>query len=194
MIHKIRFAVIDSNILTCIGMQHLLTDLLPMAEIVICDSVAKVKEHEDPDFLHYFVSSRLYFENTAFFQERIKKTIVLVNGNMSIANVHTLNICQPETTLVRDIMALQDRGHGYAMTMARSVAKSAMVLTTRETEIAVLLCKGMISKEIADRLCLSITTVNTHRKNIMEKLHARSLADIIMYCIVNGFISMEELK
>ena len=53
-------------------------------------------------------------------------------------------------------------------------------LSSREKEILVCVAKGMLNKEIADKLCLSIYTVITHRKNIMEKLHAHSLADIII--------------
>ena len=55
------------------------------------------------------------------------------------------------------------------------------------------MAKGNINKEIADRLNISITTVITHRKNIMEKLQARSLADIIIYVVMNGLADIGEL-
>ena len=60
------------------------------------------------------------------------------------------------------------------------------LLSSRETEVALLLCKGCINKEVADKLNIGLTTVITHRKNIMEKLGARSLADVIVYCVMNG--------
>ena len=60
-------------------------------------------------------------------------------------------------------------------------------------EVTILLAKGLINKEIADCLNISITTVITHRKNIMEKLHARSLVDIILYAVVNGLVDVGEL-
>jgi DNA-binding NarL/FixJ family response regulator len=60
-------------------------------------------------------------------------------------------------------------------------------------EVAVLLAKGLINKEIGDRLHISVTTVITHRKNIMEKLHARSLADIIIYAVMNGLVDVGEI-
>ena len=47
--------------------------------------------------------------------------------------------------------------------------------------------------EIAEKLSLATTTVISHRKNIMEKIHARSLADVIIYCVVKGIVSIEEL-
>lgn len=191
--HQIRFVIIDSNILACLGLQHLICDLLPMAEVVICRSYEELAMQEDADFLHYFVSSRIYFEHTKFFRDHPKKSIVLVNGDMMISGVNTLNVCQSQQALVREIMSLQRKGHGHAITMARNAEKAPLLLSAREIEVAVLLCKGLRSKEVADSLCVSPTTVMTHRKNIMEKLHARSLADVLVYCVVNGMVDVEEL-
>ena len=191
--HQIRFVIIDSNILACLGLQHLICDLLPMAEVVICRSYEELAMQEDADFLHYFVSSRIYFEHTKFFRDHPKKSIVLVNGDMMISGVNTLNVCQSQQALVREIMSLQRKGHGHAITMARNAEKAPLLLSAREIEVAVLLCKGLRSKEVADSLCVSPTTVMTHRKNIMGKLHARSLADVLLYCVVNGMVDVEEL-
>ena len=44
------------------------------------------------------------------------------------------------------------------------------VLSVREREVISLIDKGLLSKEIAERLCISINTVNRHRQNILEKL------------------------
>lgn len=73
----------------------------------------------------------------------------------------------------------------------RSTGKA--LLTLREAEVAVLLAKGYINKEIADRLCISLTTVITHRKNIMEKLRARSLAAVIIHVVMQRLVAIEEL-
>lgn len=190
---QIRFVIIDSNILVCLGLQRLICDLLPMAEVVTCRSYEELSMQENAEFLHYFVSSRIYFEHAVFFRNHPKKSIVLVNGDMMICGVNTLNVCQSQKALVRAIMALQQKGHGHAMMMARNAEKTPLLLSAREIEVAVLLCKGLKSKEIADSLCVSPTTVMTHRKNIKEKLHARSLADVILYCVVNGMVDVEEL-
>lgn len=192
MTHLMRFAIIDHNILTCVGLQQILSNMLPMAEFFIFKSVDELKRQNHTQFLHFFVSSRIYFEHVQFFKEYQRKTIVLVNGDMTISNIYTLNVCQNEKDLVRDIMVLQSKGHGHAMEAAKQIKREAQ-LSPRETEVAILLCKGFINKEIADKLEVGITTIISHRKNIMEKLHARSLADIIIYCIVNGLVNVEEL-
>lgn len=190
----IRFAIIDPNILMCLGLQQLLSSMLPpMAEIVVCPSLnALEREEAEQPFIHYFVSSRIYFEHGSFFRQKPKKTIVLVNGDMQIQGVHTLNVCQSETTLIHDLLALRSMGQGPSVTTIPSEPR-LQLLSTRETEVAILLCKGLINKEIADKLDISTTTVISHRKNIMEKLHARSLADIILYAVMNGLVSIEEL-
>jgi len=190
---RIRFAIIDSNVLTCIGLQHLLGRMLPMAEIQVFSSTAELQENGDISaFLHFFVSSDIYFQQTGFFRQFPKKTIVLVRGDMHIKDVHTLNVCQTEQHLVSDIMALQHTGHDHAINMARQIEQKE-VLSSREVEVAILLCKGYINKEIACKLNLATTTVISHRKNIMEKIHARSLADIIIYCVVKGIVNIHEL-
>lgn len=189
----IRFAVIDSNVLTCIGLQHLLGRLLPMAEIQVFSDTKDLMELGDTSgFLHFFVSSNTYFQQPAFFRQFPKKTIVLVKGDMQIKGIHTLNICQTEKQIVSDIMVLQHMGHDHAINMARQMEQKEL-LSSREVEVAILLCKGYINKEIAQRLSLATTTVISHRKNIMEKINARSLADIIIYCVVKGIVSIDEL-
>ena len=81
-------------------------------------------------------------------------------------------------------------GHPGSMNPA---AKEELLLSAREVEVARLLAKGCINKEIADALSISLTTVISHRKNIMEKLHARSLADITIYAVMNGLVNIGEL-
>lgn len=54
------------------------------------------------------------------------------------------------------------------------VASVEATLTPQEIEIAALIREGLLSKDIAERLNISITTVNFHRRNIREKLHLRN--------------------
>ncbi len=63
---------------------------------------------------------------------------------------------------------------------------SSSQLTKRETEIVALIAEGMSSKEIAEKLFISIKTVETHRAHIMEKLECRNSAEIIRYAIKSG--------
>jgi len=70
-----------------------------------------------------------------------------------------------------------------------SVARSP--LTEREREILQLLAEGRSSKEIAAHLGVSVKTVETHRRNMMQKLNMRSVAELTKYAIREGLTSLE---
>lgn len=196
-IHPMQFkiAIVDSNILACMGLERILEELIPVAEIVACESFEELHSKDEADFIHYFVSSRIYFEHTAYFRAKKGRSIVMVGGEMSINGVATLNVCQSEAALIHELVALQRHGHhenmprhavGQGMDAPHALSPKEPLLSARETEVALLLCQGCINKEVADKLNIGLTTVITHRKNIMEKLGARSLADVIVYCVMNG--------
>lgn len=67
-------------------------------------------------------------------------------------------------------------------------------LSEREREIVVCVAKGMANKEIADKLCLSINTVTTHRRNIARKLSIHTSAGITIYAIVNKLVKLEDVN
>lgn len=188
----LRIAIIDDNTLTSIGLQHLLQDIIPIVEIDVFGSFNTMDKAGHESYAHFFVASRFFFEHTTFFRMSPHKTIVLVNGDMRISGVRTLNVCQSEKDLVRDIVRMHSHGHGGSGSQGHphDIQKNEALLSPREIEVAVLLCKGMINKEVAETLGISITTAISHRKSIMEKLHARSLADVMIYAVMNGLISL----
>ncbi|WP_372809194.1 response regulator [Pontiella sp.] len=61
-------------------------------------------------------------------------------------------------------------------------------LTEREREVLQLLAEGNSTKEAAEKLCLSVPTIHSHRQHIMEKLGARGIADLVRYAIREGII------
>ena len=67
-------------------------------------------------------------------------------------------------------------------------------LSQREKEIIVGVVKGLTNKEIADKLCLSIHTVITHRRNVSRKLQIHSPAGLTIFAIVNGLVELNDIK
>ena len=65
---------------------------------------------------------------------------------------------------------------------------SGITLSEREIEVIRLISDGLTNKEIADNLCLSTHTVNTHRKNIMAKLGLKNTAGIVIYALKENII------
>ncbi len=64
-------------------------------------------------------------------------------------------------------------------------------LSPREREVLQLLAEGMTSKEIAAKLDLAVSTIETHRKQIMAKLELRSVAELTKFAIRTGITTLE---
>ena len=63
-------------------------------------------------------------------------------------------------------------------------------LTRREKEIITLFALGMSNKEIADKLFISIRTVESHKNNIMNKLELKSTVDLVKFALKNNYIAL----
>ncbi|MBP5190538.1 MAG: response regulator transcription factor [Bacteroidales bacterium] len=61
-------------------------------------------------------------------------------------------------------------------------------LSDRETDVLVLVAKGLSSKEIADKLSISVHTVNSHRKNITHKTGIKSVAGLAVYAMIHNLM------
>ena len=71
----------------------------------------------------------------------------------------------------------------------RGLEDSYDLLTDREKEILQLLAEGRTNKEVANLLGLSVTTIETHRTNLMQKLGLHSTAEIVLYAVRKRIIS-----
>ncbi|NJD23007.1 MAG: response regulator transcription factor [Melioribacter sp.] len=65
-------------------------------------------------------------------------------------------------------------------------------LTKREMEVFQLIAEGLTSKEISHKLFLSISTVNSHRMNIMKKLDIHDIASLVKYAIQKNLIAVKQ--
>jgi len=72
---------------------------------------------------------------------------------------------------------------------SRGAEDSYELLTSREREILHLLAEGKSNKDIATALNLSLYTVETHRRNLQDKLNLHSLAELILYAVRKGLIT-----
>ena len=108
-------AIVDSNTLSCLGLQNLLEEIIPTAIIRSFRSFGELMDDTPDMYVHYFISSQIYFEHTAFFLERKPKTIVLVNGETvpQLSGMPTLNIYQDEQNLAKNILQLRQYGNQY---------------------------------------------------------------------------------
>lgn len=71
----------------------------------------------------------------------------------------------------------------------RGVDDSYDLLSLREKEIMQLLVSGKSNRDVADLIHVSVSTVETHRNNIFQKLHVHNLAELILYAVRKGLVS-----
>lgn len=197
--HAPEIAIVEPNTLTGLGLKAILERMIPTAVIRSFRSFAELVDDTPDMYAHYFISAQIYVEHTAFFLPRKPKTIVLAGDSQSLqlAGVPTLNIYQPEERLVKDILKLHQHAHheGHSPKGAShpAVLPAEHELSAREIEVLVLITKGLINKEIADKLNISLTTVITHRKNITEKLGIKSVSALTIYAVMNGYVEADRI-
>ncbi len=71
-----------------------------------------------------------------------------------------------------------------------NVARGKVELTERETEVLQLIVQERTTKEIAEQLCLSEKTIETHRGSIMQKLDVRNIAGMVKKAIIRGLVKI----
>jgi len=71
-----------------------------------------------------------------------------------------------------------------------NASKNNLELTEREKEILQLIVQEKTTKEIADQLCLSEKTIETHRASLMQKLEVKNIAGMVKKAIMQGLINV----
>lgn len=67
-------------------------------------------------------------------------------------------------------------------------------LSEREKDIIRGVAHGLVNKEIADRLCISVHTVATHRRNISAKLDIHTSAGLVIFAIMNHLVDISDVR
>jgi len=70
---------------------------------------------------------------------------------------------------------------------------SATPISARELDVIKLACREFSSSEIAEKLFLSVRTVEAHRKRIMEKTQSKNFIGVVLFILRQGLIGMDEL-
>lgn len=65
-----------------------------------------------------------------------------------------------------------------------------VALTKREQEILDLICKELTSEEMAEKLYISVKTVNGHRINLLEKTGTKNTAGLVVFALKNGLVEL----
>ena len=80
----------------------------------------------------------------------------------------------------------------YIKLLTKPSPRGESPLSDREREVLQMLAEGKSSRMIAECLHVSVTTVDTHRKHIMDKLGFRTIAELTKYAVREGLTSLDE--
>ncbi len=192
-----KVAIIDNNTLAVLGLKQLLMNIMPIMTVDTFGSMAELEANQPDVYMHYFVSLDILLSNRTFFSERRRKTIVLtlsLSDGSQPAEFHSLCINQPEPQLIHQLLQLEQHAHGQGQHLPPTPQiLQHKILTDREIEVMALIVQGYINKEIADRLNIGLSTVITHRKNIMDKLGMKSVSALTIYAVMHGYVDINKI-
>ena len=192
-----RIAIIDSNTLAAIGLKQMLQNVMPIMTVDTFSLFSEFEASTPERYYHYFVSMNLVVQHRSWFTDHKRKTIVLtlsLSETSQLSDFHALCINQPEPQLIRQLLMLVQHAHGDGRNLPPlPQALQQKILSDREIEVMSLVVQGYINKEIADRLNIGLTTVITHRKNIMDKLGMKSVSALTIYAVMHGYVDINKI-
>jgi len=192
-----RIAIIDANTLAVLGLKQILQNVLPIMTVDTYGSFGELSANHPEQYAHYFVAMDIVLANRRFFSAQPRKTIVLtlsLDDSSHLSEFHSLCINQPEAQLVHQLLMLAQHAHGGGRNLPPMPAVlQQKILSDREIEVMALIVQGLINKEIADRLNIGLSTVITHRKNIMDKLGMKSVSALTIYAVMHGYVDINKI-
>lgn len=213
---KPRLTIFDEPILYTEGLSKLLTQSKIFNTIDICNSLENLSrqlKEEPPEIL--VMSSNMLMLTELY---KVIENVISENKNIKIIIIgNCYDVIDIRKLFNKGIKSYLDKNSNYNEFL-RSInalllneiyicdhAKERMIsfisneqdkrnphikepLTRREMEILKLICDGLSSKAISEKLFISINTVETHRKRILLKLNAKNSVGIVKYAIENHII------
>ena len=192
-----KIAIVDANTLATLGLKQMLQNVMPIMTVDTYGSFIELEANHPEQYFHYFVSMNVVLENKPFFLAQRKKTIVLtlsLDTMSQLSEFHSLCINVPESELVRSLLMLEQHAHGHGQNLPpMPKVLQQKILSDREIEVMSLIVQGFINKEIADKLNIGLSTVITHRKNIMDKLGLKSVSALTIYAVTHGYVDINTI-
>ncbi|WP_298650058.1 LuxR C-terminal-related transcriptional regulator [uncultured Proteiniphilum sp.] len=198
--HKstLHIAILESSKIICEGIQALLyqSDMdCRIYRLEILEDFTKLLESNSVDIL---IANPVQFLNREKELRKIRKS----HPSLSIAGID-FGMMHKQSMLTDITFTLYDSPEHIVHLLSKLNKKSQSPLkekegeenlTKREIEVLTGLVNGMLNKEIADALNISIHTVVRHRKNIAVKTGIRSQSGLTIYAISKKIISIEDIE
>lgn len=133
------------------------------------------------------------------FRQRNNEAINAALHQLMLTGTELIRHCEVENIMLLPRVARLEREvreslEAISVPVTEQEAPQTDVLTEREKEVLRGIASGLSTKEIADRMCLSFHTVNTHRKNIGAKLNIHSLTGLAIYALLHHIIDIDSIE
>lgn len=184
--------IISPNCLIGTGLKAIITEYFSYKEIFIASGYKDYIQEEaqnTPDLI--FMPADLYVLH-CHFQDISEKIVVFIDREYanidSNSSLLFLDISQSVSEIVDNL------NHIFQLMQKVQEKKETEVLSKREIDVLKLVALGLMSKQIADKLSISLNTVISHRKNITRKLGINTVSGLTVYALLNGLISADEME
>mgnify|MGYP000923696420 CR=1 FL=1 len=213
---KSRLTIFDEPMLYTEGLSKLLTQSNLFSTVDLCNSYEALQENlqdQSPEFL--MISSNmlrltdLYKNVEKITTENKNIKIIIIGNNYDIMDIRKLfnkgiksyldknsrydEFLKSIQALLSNEIYICDHAKEKMINFLNTDEKKQRFhmqdpLTKRELEILKLICDGLSSKDISEKLFISINTVETHRKRILLKLNVKNSVGVVKYAIENHII------
>ena len=189
-------AIIDRNTLGATALRNILWSTFSDVEVHLYNSMDSFIRDSNRHFIHFFIESDILFKHIDEFITLRKQTTVLsVGRNRRFAEegFNILDITMSEAEITDRLLHIQLISRFEDPQEIKRNKGIGEALSVREKEVLKLMIKGLINKEIAQQLEISVTTVIFHRNNICEKLQTRSIGKLTIFAVLSGIIDINEI-
>ncbi len=181
MNHVTKIAIITSHTAAGYGLQKMLELYFALPSCTLYECIDQCSFPLVDKYDIYFVDMQWAMMHYKFFVPRKAKTILIQNQQLELENgFRSIYLQATVSQLIDQLQTIVDQ-----LIMAK--VDDSDTLSNREIDVLKLIIKGLINKEIAEELNISLNTVLTHRKNITNKLGIKTVSGLTLYAMMNGY-------
>ncbi|MBI2271183.1 MAG: response regulator transcription factor [Bacteroidetes bacterium] len=210
---KIKILIADNSYLIRKGLQSIIDQVEDFSIVGEAEKAEELSEKlllNSPDVLIMDYSSRYFcLDDISIIREHFPMVNILAITSLQPKSIvsksieygitsHLWNDCGKEeiiesiysTSMSKKFLCgkIVDLLMEQSMLISSNVSCSGVKISEREIQILQLIADGLPSKQIADKLFISVHTVTTHRKNLMSKLNVNNRASLVMFAIRENLI------
>lgn len=176
-------AIIHPDTLKAIGLRHLLRTYCDAAAECFSSAAQFLASHPE-QYDGYFVAAEAFVACMEVLLPR-KSRVVMLLDDATPDTWSGMTLCTHRP--LEEVVETLDKSVS-TITRNSENADVQEELTQREIDVLRGVARGLLNKEIADELHISINTVLSHRKNIVAKLGIKTVSGLSLYAVMNGII------